>query len=231
MKWLFYSPVDLRAGLGCERWHCDVTASLRRQFGDSVAVVTGNLGIIRWSDTYLTGELQGTPYTRLNFPVMMASIIPDPLNIFRLWTRMQSADVVHFIAGFAGQDILMALLKLLTGKRVIVGHHAPMFHFSRFHNWYIRHVSRHVFKLFDAHMTLNRSDLHVLTGWGIANVHFIPSGVRVEKFLRLPRRSHSKLNFLSVGRYDTPQKGFDLAVAAIARFNNRHPKNPRLALP
>lgn len=225
MKLLFYSPVQLPAGGGCERWHCDVTASLKNKFGDHVEIVTGNLGTPRWTDDYLTSQLAGTAYTRLQFPIFFSSIFPDPISVWRLGRKISAADAVHFITGFVGQDIMMAVLKLITGKRMIVGHHAPIFHFSKFHNWYIKNISRHLYKLFDAHMALNRSDKKILEEWGIANVHFIPSGVRVEKFLRLPRRSHPKLNFLSVGRYDTPQKGFDLAIQAIGEFNRLHPKN------
>lgn len=73
-------------------------------------------------------------------------------------------------------------------------------------------------------MTLNRNDKVILESWGVSNVHFIPSGIRVEKFLRLPRVRHPILNFLSVGRYDTPQKGFDLTIPAIYKFNCRHPR-------
>ncbi|KKR58589.1 MAG: Glycosyl transferase, group 1 [Candidatus Amesbacteria bacterium GW2011_GWA2_47_11b] len=225
MKLLFYSPVDLCAGLGCERWHCDVTNSLKNKFGHQIKIITGNLGYKRWSETYLLSQLQSIPHERLNYPIVISSLIPTPGIFFKLLTEFRLADTVHFIHGFIGQDILMAILKILTRKRVVVGHHAPMFHFSAIHNLYMRCVSRYVLKIFDAHMALNCQDAKALLNWGIKNIHFIPSGVRVERFLSLPRKTHSHLNFLSVGRYDTPQKGFDLLLEAIAKFNQKYPHN------
>lgn len=225
MKLLFYTPVDLRAGLGCERWHCDITNSLKNQFNDEIRIVSGNLGIKRWSTTYLYGQLLGTHYQRLNFINFFSSIIPDPINFIILLKHFYWADSIHFIYGFIGQDILIALLKLVSGKKILVGYHAPLIHFSRFHNLYIKYFSRYLLNYFDAHMTLNSTDKHTLDSWGIQNVHFIPSGIRVEKFMKLTRKNHAKLNFLSVGRYDTPQKGFDLLIEGIRKFNLEHPKN------
>lgn len=225
MKLLFYSPVDLRAGLGCERWHCDVTNSLTDQFGYEIQIVSGNIGIQRWSDDYLTKQLKKIRYERLEYLTIFSSLVPTFSVVNKLYKYFKWADTIHFIHGFAGQDLLMAFIKLITGKKVVVGHHAPILHSSVFHNWYMNNISRHVLKFFNAHMTLNKKDKKLLENWGIKNVHFIPSGIRIEKFLSLPRTSHRKLNFLSIGRYDTPQKGFDLAVRAIEMFNKKYPKN------
>lgn len=225
MKILFYSPVDLRSGLGCERWHCDVTNSLKNQFDHEIEIVTGNIGHLRWDDGYLKTQLQGAKYTRLNYLTLFSTLIPTPKQFWDLYNKYIWADVVHYIHGFMGQDILMAILKLLTRKKVIVGHHAPILHTSKIHNLYMNTISKYVLRLFDCHMVLNKKDKVLLESWGIKNVHFIPSGVRVEKFLKLKRTSHKTLNFLSVGRYDTPQKGFDLALKAIERFNSKYPNN------
>ena len=116
----------------------------------------------------------------------------------------------------------MAVLKLLTGKKIVVGHHAPILHTSKIHNLYMNLVSKQILKLFDCHMVLNKKDKVLLESWGVKNVYFIPSGVRAEKFLKLKRKTHKTLNFLSVGRYDTLQKGFDLALKAIEKFNSKY---------
>lgn len=225
MKLLFYTPVDLRAGLGCERWHCDVTNSLKSQFNDEIEIVTGNIGYTRWDDEYLRSQLKNTKNTRLEYINWFSSLIPTSKTLLTLYRKFLWADAIHFIHGFIGQDIIMAFLKLLTGKKIVVGHHAPILHTSRIHNLYMEFISRPVLKMFDYHMVLNKKDKILLKSWGISNVYFIPSGVRVEKFLSLPRTSHDKLNFLSIGRYDTPQKGFDLAVKAIELFNKKYPNN------
>lgn len=225
MKILFYTPVDLRAGLGCERWHCDVTNSLKKQFGHEIEIVSGNVGYQRWEDQYLQTQLDGTNYTRLKYLIWAASLIPTPQTLKTLYQKFVWADTVHFIHGFMGQDIIVVILKLLTGRKVVVGHHAPILHTSKIHNMYMRLVSRPLLNIFDYHMVLNKKDKVLLESWGVKNVHFIPSGVRVEKFLKLKRTSHKTLNFLSVGRYDTPQKGFDISLQAIENFNSKYPNN------
>lgn len=225
MKILFYSPVDLRAGLGCERWHCDVTASLKKQFGHEIEIVTGNIGHLRWNDDYLKTQLKDTVYTRLNHWVLFSSLVPTIQTFTILYRKFVWADTIHFIHGFMGQDIIIAILKLFTGKRVLVGHHAPILHTSKIHNLYMNLISRPLLNVFDFHMVLNKKDKVLLDDWKIKNVNFIPSGVRVEKFLNLKRTSHKTLNFLSVGRYDTPQKGFDMAVQAIELINKKYPTN------
>lgn len=225
MKVLFYSPVNLKTGGGCERWHCDITNSLVNQFKYDVEIVTGNLGDNKWSDEYLNKQLSSIKYTKLNFKILFGVLFVTPSTFISLLKKIQKADVVHFIFGFMGQDILMLVLKVLTGKRIVVGHHAPIFHGSKVHNWYISHVSRYLMSCFDAHQTLNSSDKKFFEShWHIKNVHFIPSGIRVEKFINLKKDKHSTLNFISVGRYEM-QKGYDLLLEAISIFNQKHKNN------
>ncbi|HJZ05756.1 hypothetical protein A2634_04765 [Candidatus Amesbacteria bacterium RIFCSPHIGHO2_01_FULL_48_32] len=225
MRILFYSPVDLLHGGGCERWHCDITNSLVKQYGHEVEIVTGNLGEKRWNENYLSTQLSDISYTRIQYPTLFGAILPTFSAFSILLKKFRNADIVHFICGFIGQDLLVAVLKFITQKKVVVGHHAPIFHSSRLHNLYMQHVSRYVFRYFDAHQTLNSSDREFLeTRWGIKNVYFIPSGVRTEKFLRSKRKNHSGLMFISVGRYAW-QKGIDLQLRAIEMFNRRMVKN------
>ena len=90
----------------------------------------------------------------------------------------------------------------------------------------MRYISRYFLNLFDGQMTLNASDKKFLKQkWHVKNIHFIPSGIRVERFLNLKRKSHPTLNFLTVGSYRTSQKGIDLALKAIELFNSRNQKN------
>jgi len=223
MKILFYSPVKTQAGLGCERWHCDVTESLRNQFGDEIEIMTGNLGITRWTPEYLNQQLLGTPYRMLNYKIILASLIPTPGVLYELYKKIKSVQVVHFIHGFMGQDIIMGCMKLITGKRIIVGHHAPIFHSSKIHNAYMKYVSRYALRIFDGHMVLNKKDYEILKNWGLKNVNFIPSGIKTDRFTDIKRKkSGSTLRFFLIGRYDTPQKGFDLAVKAISKFNKEN---------
>lgn len=225
MKILFYSPVSLLQGGGCERWHCDITNSLKSQFNYEVEIITGNLGKAEWSKEYLEEQLKGVPYIQLKFFIILGSLIPTPSAIFHLWRKIKDADCIHFIHGFAGQDLMFALFKLLLKRKVIVGHHPPIFHSSRVHNFYTRYISRYLLNFFDYHMTLNDSDkVFFEKKWGIKNVFFIPSGVRVEKFLEVKRKPRNGLVFVSVGRYAL-QKGYDLALQAMERFNQNFPNN------
>ncbi len=225
MKFLFYSPVRLQNGGGCERWHCDITNSLKHRFGDEVEIVTGNLGRTNWTEDYLKQELRGIPYQMLKYPVIFGVLIPTPKIILELYHLFKQADSVHMIFGFMGQDVLFLTLKLITGKRLLVGHHAPIFHSSKIHNWYISHVSRYLMPYFDNHQTLNSSDRNYFRKvWNIKNVYFIPSGIRVDRFLPQKKARHRSLIFLSVGRY-APQKGFDLELEAISIFNKKYPQN------
>lgn len=225
MKILFYTPVKLQSGGGCERWHCDITNSLKKQFGFAPEIVSGNLGYAHWSKSYLQKQLQSIPYTQLQFIKLFGLLIPTPLIFFFLLKKFNQADVVHFIHGFMGQDILVAILKLLIKKKVVVGHHAPIFHSTKVHNFYMKFVSRYVLKFFDFHQTLNRQDKIFLENvWGIKNVFFIPSGVRIEKFLKINSIRHVNLVFISAGRYSI-QKGFDLLLKAVEKFNDRFSSN------
>ncbi len=225
MKILFYTPVKLLSGGGCERWHCDITNSLKKQYGLEIEIISANLGQERWNKQYLQKQLQGIAYTQLNFLIFLGVLIPTPSIILFLYKKFREVDVIHFIYGFMGQDILMALMKFITNKKIIVGHHAPIFHSSKLHNFYMKYVSRHIMKSFDFHQTLNSQDKEFLEKkWGIRNVYFIPSGVRVEKFLKIKKIKHSKLIFITVGRYAL-QKGYDLLVEAIEKFNNKYKNN------
>lgn len=224
-KILFYTPVALTSGGGCERWHCDITNSLKNQFGDSVEIISGNHGEKRWSEEYLKSQLGSIVYTKLNYPIFFNVLIPTPSIVWFLFKKFRQADAIHFIHGFMGQDILMVFLKLITGKKIAVGHHAPIFYASKIHNFYMRTVSRFLMNFFDYQQTLNSKDKQFLEKkWKIRNVHFIPSGIRVEKFLKTKKVKHRGLTFISVGRYDL-QKGFDLQLQAIEIFNKKYKNN------
>lgn len=225
MKILFYSPVSLLSGGGCERWHCDITASLKKMFGYDIQIVTGNLGVHKWDRKYLDSQLN-VPYEELDFPILFENLLPTPVIFIKLLKYFRQVDEIHFIYGFFGQDILMLILKIITGKKVIVGHHAPIFYKNWFHNFQLKFFSRFLLNFFDAHMTLNLSDKKFLENeWGIKNVYFIPSGIKVEPFLGLRRFSHNNLNFLTVGSYRMGQKGIDISLEAINQFNLKNPHN------
>ncbi len=224
MKILFYSPVQLRAGGGCERWHCDVTASLTDQYNHDVIIVTANLGKAQWSQEYLDSQLKVT-YKKISFPILFGALLPTPGAIYNLYNYFKWADRIHIIQGFIGQDLVILFLKLITGKRVYVGHHAPIFHKMTLHNMYMKYISRFLFNFFDGHMTLNSSDKRYLeNNWHVKNVHFIPSGIKVNRFLSIERKVHETLNFITVGIY-RPQKGIDLLLVAIEKFNSQIPHN------
>jgi len=225
MKILFYSPVKLSNGGGCERWHCDVTQSLARQYNHQVEIVTAGLGSDKWSEEYLKTQVGNVPYTCLEGWSIGGLFIPAPKSIYLLWKKMRAVDAVHFIHGFAGQDIVILILKLMTGKSIYAGHHAPIFHKVGFHNWYMANISRRLMNAFDGHMTLNERDRKFLADkWGVRNVHFIPSGIKIDEFLNIRRTRHNRLNFVTVGIYRL-QKGFDLLVQAIEEFNRKYPQN------
>lgn len=225
MNILFYSPVQLASGGGCERWHCDITNSLKTQFSCQVEIVTGSLGSSNWDTQYLNSQLRGIPYVKIKTINILGLNFPNFSGFMTLYSKLKHMDAVHFIYGFAGQDIIMWFLKKITGVKILVGHHAPTFHISKFHNWYMSHISRRFLNSFDYHQTLNAKDKQFFEQhWQIKNVHFIPSGIVIDKFLKIPRQSHPDLNFLTVGRFAS-QKGFDLLIAAIEIFNQKYPNN------
>jgi glycosyltransferase involved in cell wall biosynthesis len=226
VKILFYTPVNIRSGGGCERWHCDITNSLRK-LGVDVEIVSGNLdeGTLKWSKDELVKELNRILYTCLYYINLFGVLIPTPRTISILYKNFSNVDYVHFIYGFMGQDILVLLLKIITGKKVIVGHHAPTLHSGKIHNFYMKYVSRYLMNLFDAHITLNKRDKQFFEqNWHIKNVHFIPSGVNVEKFLNKEKMKHEGLHFITVGRLEK-QKGIDLMLLAIELFNKKFPNS------
>jgi glycosyltransferase involved in cell wall biosynthesis len=221
MKLLFYSPVQLVAGGGCERWHCDITNSLKKQFDCDIEIITGNIGDQKWNEDYLSEQLNGISYQKINFFKVFGVIVPSIFQFLFLIKKVKQVDCVHVIHGFMGQDILFSLIKLFTNKKIVIGHHAPIFHSSKIHNIYMKYISRYILKYFDFHQTLNSSDRDFfINQWNIQNVYYIPSGIRIEKFLSLKPKPHKGLTFLSVGRYEA-QKGFDLQLKAIARFNDK----------
>jgi glycosyltransferase involved in cell wall biosynthesis len=223
-KLLFYSPVSLYSGGGAERWHCDITNALKNQ-GISVEIVTGNLSEGRWNKKRLQDNLESIPFTELPYKQLLGMLVPTPSVLITLYKKFKDSDYIHFIYGFMGQDIIVMLLKFLTRKKVIVGHHAPIFHKSLVHNLYMKFISRFMMGFFDYHMTLNKKDKDFFEKqWGINNVFFIPSGVRVEKYLKLKRKSKKGVQFLTVGRL-SDQKGTDLVLPAIEKFNAKYPKN------
>ena len=62
---------------------------------------------------------------------------------------------------------------------------------------------------FDSHIVLNKKDKDFFEKvWRIKNVHFIPSGVNVEKFLNKAKNRQQGLHFITVGRLEK-QKGID----------------------
>lgn len=230
MKILFYTPVKLVSGGGCERWHCDITNSLKNNFGLDVEIVSANIGAQNWTESYLKKQLGKIPYFQLKFPILFGLLIPTVSTFFFLLNKFKKVDAVHFIHGFAGQDILIAILKFITRKKIIVGHHAPIFYSSKIHNFYMKYIARYIMNYFDYHQTLNRQDKEFLEReWNINNVHFIPSGIRTETFLRVKKKRHDGLVFVSVGRY-CKQKGFDLALDAIVKFNHSYKNNKVLFL-
>ena len=92
MKILFYTPVKLQSGGGCERWHCDITNSLKKQFGFDIEIISANLGYNHWSSNYLKQQLQKTPYRQLNFPILFGTIIPTPAIFVFLLKKFREAD-------------------------------------------------------------------------------------------------------------------------------------------
>jgi glycosyltransferase involved in cell wall biosynthesis len=211
------------SGGGCERWHCDISNEL--SYKHEVQIVTANLGPNNWTNEYLLKQLNGTPYTKLNFIVVLGALIPTPWTVINLFNKFISSDCIHVIHGFIGQDLLILLLKLLTKKKVVLGWHSPIFHHNKIHNMYMKYISRYLLNFFDGHMTLNRQDKKFLEEkWNIKNVYFIPSGVKTDMFKSIKKSHNKELSFVTVGHY-RHQKGIDLALEGINKFNELYSQN------
>lgn len=225
MKILFYTPMSLLAGGGGERFHCDITQALKKRFSMNVEIVSGNLGKKRWTEKYLRKQLPDIPHIQLNYLNLFGILIPTPSILIFLYKKFKQQNIIFFVHGFFGQDILMALLKFITNKKVIVLHYAPILYNNGLHNFYMKYISRYILNFFNFHQTLNIQDkLFLENKWRIKNVYFIPGGVRIEKFLRVKKRPHDKLVFISIARYEL-QKGIDLLIKAIEKFNQTFKNN------
>lgn len=219
-KILFYSPVRLMHGGGCERWHLDVVNRYRKD-GYEVKVITGDFGNNDLPEAEVRKRLNGISYTEVKTKPVWGGLakVPNAKAVQELEKAFEWADAVHFIFGFVGQDLLVKRLKRKYGTKVVVGIHAPLFYENRFHNWYVATVSRFLtMPHFDGFMALNPGEYKILKKWRLPNAHFIPSGVDVDKFIAKPKsRNKDKLTFLFAGRFEV-QKAPDLAAQGIAEF-------------
>ncbi|MDO8472103.1 MAG: glycosyltransferase [bacterium] len=219
-KILFYSPVHLMHGGGCERWHIDVTTRLKKA-GYEVKIITGDFGNNDLPEVEVRQRLGSISYTEVHTRSAWggAARVPDKQAEQVLAEAFEWADAVHFIFGFIGQDLLIRRLKRRFGTKVIVGIHAPLFYENRWHNWYVATISRYLtMPSFDGFMALNPGEYQKLKKWRLPHINFIPSGVDVDKFVAKPdQRDPKTLTFLFAGRFEV-QKAPDLAAKGIARF-------------
>jgi len=220
-KLLFYSPVHLMHGGGCERWHMDVLQILKKKHGHEVRLITGDFGGQDIPKAEVDRRLKGVEYTIVKTRKAWGGLarVPDKEAQRVVEEAVEWADAVHFIFGFFGQDSMMKNLKKKYGTKIVAGIHAPIFYENKMHNLYVKYYSRYfTMPHFDGFMALNPGEHKILKNWGFNKAVFIPSGVDVNKFSPKPTaRKSGQLSILWAGRFEI-QKAPDLAAAGINNF-------------
>lgn len=225
MKLLFYSPVSLLHGGGCERWQLSVLPKLKALYGHEIKVITSDHGVQNLTEADVRRQLGDIPYEIIPMRQTLGLIIPSRADIAQLREAMREADAVHFVFGFIGHDLVMRRLKRVLGTKVIAGIHSPIFTAGLIHNFYVSLISRWLaLPYFDGCLLFNPEQKAILQSWGIKNLTFVGGGVDPDRFKSQAKpRDSRRLTFLYVGRYES-EKGTDILSAAAERFLSQNPE-------
>jgi glycosyltransferase involved in cell wall biosynthesis len=217
LKIAVYTFLNLRNGAGGERWIENVAPKLR-ELGHEVTVFSSEFG--QPNDMEISSKLVGLgiqiheyrTYTKL-------FKIPTVYSLKKILSMLEKAkiDVLYFNNGFALNEIVVYLLKVIGKIKVVSGHHGTFPEVgSMLRKSYHQIVNRNVNRLYDGHHVLNKEREQILKSWGYKNVYKIPYGVDTN-MLR-PGRKDDVFTVMFAGSM-LYQKGVD-RLARLVEFLN-----------
>jgi len=226
MNVMIYSFLNLAFGGGFERWVKEVTPRLVSQ-GYRVYVVTSKAGDVK--DPSVVRQL-----TRAGVHVIEVDNYSKPLAVpkLRYFKKILSiakdSDVLYFNNAFAGNEVLVRMIKSVAGTKVIAGYRGLFPHLGGYlRRAYHSTINKNISKTFDAHHVVNRDTKKLLLSFGYRHVYHIPNGVDITKFR--PGKKNNIFTVLFVGRLDY-QKGFDIFAQIVEYLNRRYENEIRFVI-
>ncbi len=226
MKMLVYSPISLRFGGGFERWILEVATRLQKLgISTQILCTASTIGEEeRISSKEIDEKLMNASasYSEVpffQFPLLGSnSPVPRVEGLRRVLSE-KDYDILYFPNAYAFQDMLISAVKLTHNRPVISGQHAVLFQESPFHDLYVKAITRHLLRAFDAYHVLNSEDARVFENWNLRKTYLIPIGIDTNRFRpRISEETPSKFKVLFVGRM-THQKGVDVLSQSISIIN------------
>lgn len=225
MNAVIYSFLNLSFGGGFEKWIQEVAPRLKTM-GHTVTVITTKAGTKRVASEIKEGiRMAGVEIIELDsYPMPLA--VPKLNGLKKMLKITKDADIIYFNNAFAGNEMLMTLLRHLNDIPICAGYHGMSPEVaSILGRFYHATFNKHFSKFFDCHHVVNKERGALLKSYGYRNVIWIPNGVDTHKFKPNWERKNDRFRVLFVGRLSY-QKGIDL-LASIIRILNNSPQLKR----
>ncbi|MGC9116813.1 MAG: glycosyltransferase family 4 protein [Conexivisphaera sp.] len=208
MKITIYSVLNVNYGGGFERWLLEVAPRLRGR-GHDVTVVTTDAGIRREHGAEELLRSRGVELIEVG-AIRAQLTLPDPAGIARLLEAADGSDVLYFNNAFAGNELIVLVIRKLSGTPVLSAYHGTFPDVGpRPRRYYHRALNMTISRAFDGHHVLNKDRYRLLRSLGYRRVFLIPNGVDTARFR--PGNKAQQFTALFVGRF-TYQKGIDIFV-------------------